>query len=78
MSRLPGWVFAGYCSWMTWALLAPVVAGAPPLPHPLYNCPNPVTRHTVACPPPHTLKPGQKARCLSTRRIDLCAETSAP
>ena len=60
MTRLPGWLFALYCVWLTWALLAPLVAGAPPIPHPIYNCPDPVTRHTVSCPPPHTLKPGQK------------------
>lgn len=78
MTRVPGWLFALHTTWMTWALLAPVVAGAPPLPPPVHNCPNLMTRHIVACPPPHTLKPGQQPRCLRIERVDLCAERHHP
>lgn len=60
-------------AWHVLAVAAPYWVGYSELPAAApHDCPKPVLRHVVKCPPPHTVTT-VKVTCLSTRRIDLCA-----
>ncbi|MBB3017627.1 hypothetical protein FHR70_000667 [Microvirga lupini] len=63
---IAGHVMAICTTWLTWALLAPIIAGPVPMAEPPHNCPAPYTQHGV----------GKDLKTF-TRTVDRCAQQHA-